>query len=124
MSCNYPLNFCIESGKQPDEILGFKNKYSESKNNITSESTLLEFLLSFIYKAVFSLSTDKIQPEIQNEVICDVSHLNFEFLKNSISSVDVRKDLFESGVNSGKTFLEKNTISSNEPLENSIQELN
>jgi predicted acylesterase/phospholipase RssA len=125
MSCNYPLNFCIESGKQPDEILGFKNKYSESKNNITSESTLLEFLLSFMYKAVFSLSTDKKQPIIQNEVICDVSHLNFEFLKNSISSVEVRKELFENGVNSGKTFLEKITcVSCDEPLENSIQELN
>jgi predicted acylesterase/phospholipase RssA len=131
MSCNYPLNFCIESGKQNDEILGFKNKYSESKNNITLESSLLEFLLSFMYKAVFSLSTDKNQPEIQNEVICDVSHLNFEFLKNSISSMEVRKDLFDSGVNSGKTFLEKKTsissetqLETTEPLENSIQELN
>jgi predicted acylesterase/phospholipase RssA len=125
MSCNYPLNYCIESGKQPDEILGFKNKYSESKNNITADSTLLEFLMSFMYKAVFSLSTDKKQPVIPNEVICDVSHLNFEFLKKSITSIEVRKELFDSGVNSGKTFLEKNTsISSNESLEDSIQELN
>jgi predicted acylesterase/phospholipase RssA len=125
MSCNYPLNYCIESGKQPDEILGFKNKYSESKNNITADSTLLEFLMSFMYKAVFSLSTDKKQPVIPNEVICDVSHLNFEFLKKAITSIEVRKELFDSGVNSGKTFLEKNTsISSNDSLEDSIQELN
>jgi len=131
MSCNYPLNYCIESGKNPDEILGFKNKYSETKNNITSDSTLLDFLLSFIYKAVFSLSTDKNQTEIRNEVICNVCHLNFDFLKNAISKIEVRKELFENGVSSGQTFLEKlnskDAKIDNEhdiSLENSIQELN
>ena len=131
MSCNYPLKYCIESGKQPDEILGFKNKYSESKNNITSDSTLLDFLLSFIYKAVFSLSTDKNQPEIQNEVICDVSHLNLDFLKNAISKIEVRKELFDNGVVSAQLFLEKlnpKDVKKNDEedmlLENSIQELN
>ena len=131
MSCNYPLKYCIESGKQPDEILGFKNKYSESKNKITSDSTLLDFLLSFIYKAVFSLSTDKNQPEIQNEVICDVSHLNLDFLKNAISKIEVRKELFDNGVVSAQLFLEKlnpKDVKKNDEedmlLENSIQELN
>ena len=50
MASNYPLNYCIESGKNPDEILGFKNKYSDSKNNINMESTILDFLMSFLYK--------------------------------------------------------------------------
>jgi len=133
MSCNYPLNYCIESGKKHDEILGFKNKYSDNKNNITKESTLLEFLMSFIYKAVFSLSTDKIQPEIFNEVICDTSHLNLDYLKNAISSVEVRKELFDNGVTCGEQLLEK--ISKNNKIneeqneldkssENSSQELN
>jgi predicted acylesterase/phospholipase RssA len=117
-TCNYPLKYCIESGKILDEILGFKNKYSESKNNITNESSLIQFLTSFLYKAVFSLSTDRSQPEIKNEVVCDVSHLDFDFLKESISSSEVRKALFENGENSGKIFLSKDII-----LENSIQEL-
>jgi predicted acylesterase/phospholipase RssA len=67
ISCNYPLNYCIESGKNPDEILGFKNKYGENKTHINSESTILDFLLSFLFKAVFSVSTDNSQPSIQNE---------------------------------------------------------
>ena len=65
MSCNYPLNYCIESGKISDEILGFKNKYGDEKNIINSESTLLDFLLSFLFKAVFSVSTDHIQNPIK-----------------------------------------------------------
>jgi len=123
-TCNYPLNYCIESGKILDEILGFKNKFSESKNNITNESTLIQFLTSFLYKAVFSLSTYRSQPEIKNEVICDVSHLDFDFLKETASSSEVRKSLFENGENSGKIFLSKMNKQDEESLlENSIQKL-
>ena len=120
-TCNYPLNYCIESGKIPDEILGFKNKYSESKNNITDESTLIQFLTSFLYKAVFSLSTDQSQSEIQSEVICDVSHLDFDFLKEAITNSEVRKSLFENGVECGKIFLSKlNKEFQENLLENSV----
>ena len=105
--CNYPLNYCIESGKIPDEILGFKNKYVETKNNITNDSTILQFLTSFLYKAVFSLSTYNLQPEIKNEVIFDVSQLNFDSLKDAITSIDVRKSLFENGIEFSILFLSK-----------------
>jgi predicted acylesterase/phospholipase RssA len=106
-TCNYPLNHCIESGKILDEILGFKNKYSETKNNITDESTLLQFLSSFLYKAVFSLSTDNSQPEIVNEVICDVSYINFDVLKEAITNMEIRKSLFENGISCAEKFLDK-----------------
>jgi predicted acylesterase/phospholipase RssA len=116
--CNYPLNFCIESGKLPDEILGFKNKYSETKNNINEESTLLQFLMSFIYKAVFSLSTSEKQPEIKNEVICDVTHINLEVLKDAINSSEVIKELFNNGVECSNKFLSNlNEKEPNEPTE-------
>jgi len=119
-TCNYPLKICLDSGKELDEILGFKNKYNENKNNINEESTLLQFLTSFLYKAVFSLSTHDQQPEIQNEVICDVSHLTFDFLKEAVSSSEVRKSLFENGIESAKTFLSKPLVVENVDLENSV----
>jgi predicted acylesterase/phospholipase RssA len=119
-TCNYPLKICLDSGKELDEILGFKNKYNENKNNINEESTLLQFLTSFLYKAVFSLSTHDQQPEIQNEVICDVSHLTFDFLKEAVSSSEVRKSLFENGIESAKTFLSKPLVVENIDLENSV----
>ena len=115
MSCNYPLNFCITSGKIPDEILGFKNKYSDEKDNINTESTMLDFLLSFLFKAVFSISTDNNQEEIKNEVICDVKYLTFDILKNALSDIEVRRKLFKNGTEIATIFLSN--------LENSIQEL-
>jgi predicted acylesterase/phospholipase RssA len=119
-TCNYPLKICLDSGKELDEILGFKNKYNENKNNINEESTLLQFLTSFLYKAVFSLSTHDQQPEIQNEVICDVSHLTFDFLKEAVTSSEVRKSLFENGIESAKTFLQNQFVVGDMNLENSV----
>jgi predicted acylesterase/phospholipase RssA len=105
LACNYPLNFCIESGKAPDEILGFKNKYCDDKNNINAESTLLDFLLSFLFKAVFSVNTDSEQQELKHEVICDAKYLNIEVLRSALSNVEVRRDLFNNGTESAMKFL-------------------
>ena len=106
VACNYPLNFCIESGKNPDEILGFKNKYSEDKILVSSESTMLDYILNFLFKAVFSVHNNYTQPIIKNEVLCDTINLSFDTLRDAISIVEVRKDLFEKGKQSAIQFLE------------------
>jgi predicted acylesterase/phospholipase RssA len=115
IACNYPLNFCITSGKNHDEILGFKNKYSDEEDYINSESTLLDFLLSFLFKAVFSINKDHVQPKIKNEVICDARYLSLDILRNALSNIDVRRDLFKNGTESAELFLSN--------LKDSIQEL-
>jgi predicted acylesterase/phospholipase RssA len=116
VACNYPLNFCIDSGKNPDEMLGFKNKYSDDKTIINEESTLLDYLLNFLFKAVFSAKNNYMQPNIKNEVICDASYLNLDVLRNALSSVEVRRDLFEKGKQTALNYLNS--------LQDSIQELN
>jgi len=116
LACNYPLNFSIESGNLADEILGFKNKYtSEKNNNIKEESTMLDFLFSFLFKAVFSLSTTNIQPKIQNEIICDANYLTIDVLRNAIGNMEVRRNLFKKGIEHADEFLIN--------LEDSVQEL-
>jgi predicted acylesterase/phospholipase RssA len=107
MACNYPLQYCIESGKNPDEILGFKNNCSDKTEYINSESTLLDFLLSFLFKAVFSVSTSHIQPHIKNEILCDAQHLSFEVLKKALSSIEVRRELFQNGTETATKFIEQ-----------------
>lgn len=72
-SCNYPLNYCIESGKLPDEILGFKNKYDIKKTVINAESTILDFMMTFLFTTISRFNTENEQKEIKNEVICDAT---------------------------------------------------
>lgn len=105
MACNYPLNHCIESGKLPDEILAFKNKYKDEKAKIQNDSTMIDFLLNFIFKAVFSVNTDRFQNKIKNEVICDATYLSIEILKNALGNVDARRDLFTQGTETAIRFL-------------------
>jgi len=105
LACNYPLNYCIQSGKNPDEILGFKNKYNSDKSNINEESTLLDFILTFLFKALFSVNTDKEQLPIKNELICNTEYMSFDTLKNAITNTEVRRSLFNIGIQDATNFL-------------------
>lgn len=107
MACNYPLSYCIDSGKNEDEIFGFKNKYIDEKEHVNSDSTMLDFLLSFLFKAVFSVNTDRKQPQIKNELICDADYLSFSVLKNALTNMEVRRNLFENGIETASKFIEQ-----------------
>ena len=105
---NYPLKHCIDHGKNKDEILGFCNQYdTNQKNHVDSDSNLLDFILCFFFKMFFSLSLSYIIPNIKYEVICDVNYLSLSYLRSSITSIEVRKELYEKGVNSSNKFIEK-----------------
>lgn len=105
VGCNYPLNFCIESGKNPDEILGFKNKYSENKTIINNESTLLDYIINFLFKAILSVENNYIQPNIKNQITFDTNYITFDILRTAISSIEVRKQLFDKGKQTAIEFL-------------------
>lgn len=114
-SCNYPLNYCIESGKLPDEILGFKNKYDIQKTVINAESTILDFMTTFLFTTISRFNTENEQQEIKNEVICDARYLSIDVLRRAASSVDARRELFNSGIETATKFLSE--------LKDSVQEL-
>jgi predicted acylesterase/phospholipase RssA len=104
--CNYSLKYCVESGKKEEEILGFKNKYNNDNSCIDNDSTMLDFIMSFLFKTISSLNLDHIQPIIKNEVIFNTNFLSIDILKNALSNVEVRKDLFKNGEEVAKQFLE------------------
>jgi len=103
--CNYPLQYCLNINKE-EEVLGFKNHYNSYNNNkIDSSSTLLDYVMHFIFKIIYSLSTDDVQPKIKNEVICNSNLMNLENLKNSLKSIETRKELLNNGIESATHFL-------------------
>jgi predicted acylesterase/phospholipase RssA len=105
---NYPLKHSLSSGKLEDEILGFKNSYGPiCENPITQESTILELIISFLFKTIRNLGISHLQPPIKYEVVCNSRLMSIEFLRMAVSSADTRRELFQSGVESAKEFLEK-----------------
>ena len=114
VSANYPLKYCIDSGKNADEILGFCNQYdSQQKNHVDNTSNLLELVLCFFFKMFNNLSSTIVNPKIKYEVICNVKYISLSYLASSFSSMEVRKDLYQKGIESAKDFinlLEKSTF--------------
>ena len=112
---NYPLNKCSHTEK--DEILGFKNKYENynASNVIEANSSLLDFLLNFVFKLIYNLSADETQPTIKNEIVFDCKMMTITNLSEALNSVEHRKQLWESGKKTTKLFLEKR-----DPLQDGI----
>jgi len=108
VSCNYPLSYCIaKNNNNEEEIIGIINKYNDGMNNIVNhESTLLDFIMSFLFKLIHSLSSSHLQPKIKHEIICDATLMSISSLKSVLYSSEVRKELWESGIQSGKKYIE------------------
>jgi hypothetical protein len=68
---------------------------------------MLDFLLSFLFKAVFSVNTEHSQPQIKNEVTCDAHYLSFDVLKKTLCNIEVRRDLFKNGKETAAQFIEQ-----------------
>jgi len=103
---NYPLKFCIDSGKKEDEILGFYNQYdAQQKNHVDNNSNLLEFVLCFFFKMFNNLSSTIVNPKIKYEVICNVKYISLSYLASTLSSMEVRKELYQKGIESAKDFI-------------------
>ena len=122
--CNYPLKYCLDTGVSEDELIGFKNQYDDITNHIHSESTLLDFVLCFLFKVIQSLSLDRIQPKVKNEVLCNTNFLSIEGLRSALNSSEKRKELYQSGIDAAAVFLlgqvpsSQNLPSENLPSEN------
>lgn len=107
LTSNYPLNKCISSGLPSDEILGFRNRYKEdTKLHFDSNSNLFNFMLSFIFRLVYSFSTHDKQMTIKNEVLYDADALNVEVMMEALTSSEARQKLFQSGEEAAKSYIE------------------
>ena len=107
VACNYPLKYCIERGVSSEEILGFKNQYSTQLpyTTIHAQSTLFDYLLGFMYKSIFNQNQSTTIP-IHYELVCDTSYITMELLQNTFSHIELRRELFEKGIETAKQFLE------------------
>jgi NTE family protein len=107
--CNYPLNYCIkgEPNINIDEILSFKTEYTKINNTIHLNSTMLDFVMNFLFKLIYSLSTDNIQPKIKHELLCSTDKMSIGALKKALFDINIRNELFQTGIDAANEFLSK-----------------
>ena len=108
--CNYPLKYCIGSGKKESEILGLKNEYTKTKICIDHQSTLLEYILNFLYKLIQNMNADNNNTvSITNEICLEANLMTLDSLTSSINDIETRKKLFKKGEDIANEFI-KNVI--------------
>jgi len=106
VAANYPLKYCIDSSKNENEILGLTNQYDgQQKNHVDSDSTLLDFVLCFFFKMFNNLSSNIVNPKIKYEVVCNVKYISLNYLSSTMSSIEVRKELHQKGLETAKDFI-------------------
>jgi predicted acylesterase/phospholipase RssA len=107
--CNYPMRYCMEDGREEGETLGIKNVFSADSDSgsdkIIGESTLLDFITKFVFKSLYMLSTDRLQPVIKNECVCIANPVQFDYFRKALTCIDTRKELWEKGRECAEKFL-------------------
>jgi predicted acylesterase/phospholipase RssA len=102
---NYPLEPCITSGKNIDEILGFRNNYNDYKKKmIDVNSTLIDLMFCLCFN-IFNHFMNQPTPSIKYEVFCNVNMLSLEYIYSFLNSFDLRKEYYEKGIESAKEFM-------------------
>ena len=106
--CNYPLYLLLENSidVDPDEILGFKNVYDNYDNTILKDTSLIDYILNFVYKLIYKLNPNEKNVSINNEVVCNCDVMNIMTLKDAISSQTERMRLFNNGIEFAKSYLD------------------
>lgn len=108
MDCNYPLEEIMNAGHPETEVLGFCNSYKRDvKSQISEDTNLINFIVSFIFKIVGGYATDEKQKKIVNEVRYPTDNLNVDILMDALYSFESRQLLFKSGEDAAKVFFER-----------------
>lgn len=107
MECNYPLQEILDVGYQEEEILGFTNNYKvDVKSQITEDTNLINFVVSFLFKVIGGYATDEKQKRIVNEVRYPADNLNVDVMMDALHSSETRQGLFKSGEEAAALFLQ------------------
>jgi predicted acylesterase/phospholipase RssA len=106
MDCNYPLQELLDAGYPEDEVIGFCNKYKgDVKAQISEDTNLINFVVSFLFKVIGGYATDEKQKRIVNEVRYPADNLNVDVMMNALTCAETRQMLFKSGEDAAASFL-------------------
>jgi predicted acylesterase/phospholipase RssA len=104
---NFPLNDCIEQKKcSHDDILAFKNIWTNKRLFIEEESSMLDFLLVLMRKMQATLDTEPEQEDIKQTVRCLIEDFDgFDNWIKALSDKEMRGKGVEKGAKQAELFL-------------------
>ena len=106
---NYPLDSCFKvTNCSEEEVLGLAISYPEITVENLDDSNIIEYLGLIISNLVTTVSTDKKQRKIKNEILIPANSSNTsECWKSFISSKSNREERYDIGFKNATDFLER-----------------
>jgi predicted acylesterase/phospholipase RssA len=122
--CNYPIHQCLTAHadipEHEDRILGFRNQYGDNADldeheslenelnintNIADSGNIFEYGLNFIVKLINNFNSKKKRIRTKHEIVCKTKRVNLNTYKQALMSVETRRSIFSTGIESAKTFI-------------------
>ena len=103
---NFPLNSCLESNNNPEEILAFRAIFSDNRLNINNNSNFTIYLYQLIESIRLYCATDDNQEKINNIIECKLDIILNDW-ENILSNQDIRKSMIDNGIIDGINFYNK-----------------
>lgn len=112
--CNYPINICLESGINEDNLLAIKSVSNEIKHKtINNDSSFIDFFKILLNKSYRTIETTSIQKNVKNQIICDNKDLTIDIWLDTYKNIELRKKLLQKGIEDAELFM-KNKENSKE----------
>lgn len=113
---NYPLSLCLENEIVNEyEVFGIRyiiikdgKLVFENLNHINNDSSILDFIMGFSTKAINFINTFIKLKKIKNEIVIELqeSPLSLPYIKNTIESVEMRREFVNKGYVKAQEFLD------------------
>lgn len=107
--CNYPINYCCAMVENKDEILGFISSKKKTKQLVTSETSIFEYIMFIINKMVHNtkerLEEDN-QIQVRYQVPVTINSITMSSIQECVINIDKRRELLDEGVESAKIFMQ------------------
>ena len=102
--CSFPLNKCIESGVNEDEILAIEIIHSHNETVIEDKSTIMDYGIFLFLKMMRKVNNK--QKKVKNYIALPCDMLNINTIIKLLNDKEMRKNYIENGKKLGISFLE------------------
>ena len=101
---NYPLNYCLKDHPEVDDILAFKNIYSNLYSNIDNESNVIDVIVSLCQHVLTHINSPSNAEIIPNQINQPSAGLSVDYFQQTLFSESFRQGLIDEGIKIAKEF--------------------
>ena len=103
--CNYPLDFCIEDGKDKEEIMGIQFSLNKDDRKYIDESTNIVYYGYYMFDKLVGVARKPPKNSIKNEIIIPCDRINIPRALEIVKDKTIRNSYIKKGEECAKLFM-------------------